>query len=251
VDERTRRIFFEIHSGLAREAPGDAESTGKALELIAELPSEPRILDVGCGPGTQTMDLVRLTGGTVVAVDNHQPFLDDLMEKAARENIGDRVRAINADMAALDFDDDSFDLIWAECSAYIMGIENALEAWKRLLHRPGHLALTEVAWLRDDPPEELQSFWDAEYPQIRDAEACRAAIRRAGYRVLGHFALPESAWWNHYYTPLERKLGPMREKYGDEPEALAVIDMHQREIDLYREYSDYYGYVFYVMQLKA
>ncbi len=85
---------------------------------------------------------------------------------------------------------------------------------------------------------------------MQDIESNLAAIRRAGYRAIGHFVLPESAWWEHYYTPVEQKLVALREKYKDNPKALAVVEFHQREIDLYRQYSDYYGYFFYVMEVN-
>ena len=86
---------------------------------------------------------------------------------------------------------------------------------------------------------------------MQDVEANLAAIRRAGYVPEGHFALPDSAWWQPYYGPIEKKLPGLREKYRDHPEALAVLGVEQTEIDLYRRYSAYYGYVFYVMAVEG
>jgi hypothetical protein len=54
----TENIFWEIHSELPREGPGDNASTGKAFAMLAELPQAPRVLDVACGPGMQTLELV-------------------------------------------------------------------------------------------------------------------------------------------------------------------------------------------------
>jgi hypothetical protein len=44
-------VFFEVHSGLLREGPGDNESTKKAYFMLQDLPENPLILDIGCGPG--------------------------------------------------------------------------------------------------------------------------------------------------------------------------------------------------------
>jgi len=60
--------------------------------------------------------------------------------------------------------------------------------------------------------------------------------------------LPESAWWDAYYHPLEERLELLREKYAATPEKVEVIESIQMEIEIYRKYSGYYGYVFYVMQ---
>ena len=65
-------------------------------------------------------------------------------------------------MEALDYPDGSFDLIWAEASAYSMGVEKALSEWPKLLRRNGSIALSEVCWLTDNPSKELKSFWDGE-----------------------------------------------------------------------------------------
>ena len=76
--EELPKNFWEVHSNLPREGPGDNESTKKAYLMLKDLPENPRILDIGCGPGMQTIELAKLSGGQIVAVDNHQPFLEQL-----------------------------------------------------------------------------------------------------------------------------------------------------------------------------
>lgn len=44
-------LFFEIHRDLPREGLGDRESNRRALTCMPQLPSNPRILDIDCGPG--------------------------------------------------------------------------------------------------------------------------------------------------------------------------------------------------------
>jgi len=139
--EKGMQIFFEIHSGLPREGPGDSRSTKRAFALLSDLPPEPHVLDIGCGPGMQTLDLARLTRGQIVALDNHQPFLDELSARARRAGLGSRVQAIYGDMEDLPFPRASFDLIWAEGSIYIFGFEKGLRAWKTLLRAGGYLAV--------------------------------------------------------------------------------------------------------------
>src|SRR3990170_2464740 len=94
-------VFFEIHHDLPREGPGGNESTRKAYSMLRGLPDEPRILDVGCGTGMQTMELSKISRGKIDAVDNHQPFLEHLKRRAEEEGVSDRVRTVNGDMHAL------------------------------------------------------------------------------------------------------------------------------------------------------
>lgn len=248
MTDKATQIFFEIHAGIPKEGPGESASTKKAFSKITSLPSKPKILDIGCGPGRQTIELASLRDCEIIAIDTHQPYLAALEDRAKQAGFSDRIRAMRMDMNAMDFSTATFDLIWAEGSIYIAGFENGLRRWKPLLKTGGWMAVTEVSWLRPDPPEEVKLFWEEAYPAIRGVEENLKIIARCGYEIVDHFALPASAWWDGYYDPIERKLVEMREKYRDDPEALRLIEAEQTEIDIYRKYSDFYGYVFYVMR---
>jgi SAM-dependent methyltransferase len=249
MNRRTREIFDEIHAGLPRQGPGDDHSTARALARMTALPAYPRILDVGCGPGAQTLILARLTTGTVTAIDNHQPFLNELERRAEFAALADRVEAINADMRALDFPAGAFDIIWAEGSIYVVGLEAGFEAWRSLLKAGGYLAVTELTWLKTDPPSEVRAFWEGNYPSMQDVECNLKMIRGTGCEIIDCFELPETAWWEEYYRPMEERLESLRRKYKSDDEALALIQERRREIDLYQQFSEYYGYVFYISQV--
>lgn len=243
------QVFFELHSDLPREGPGNNESTTRAFSLLPELPSQPRILDLGCGPGMQTVQLAKLTDGQITAVDLHQPYLDQLQHSLEIEALSDRVQSVNADMDDLPFEPASFDIIWAEGSAYILEFGNALRKWRSLLKEPGYLVATEISWIRPNPPQPILDFWLEEYPNLQSIEANLALVKNFGYLPLAHFILPEAAWWQHYYIPLEARLKQLQAQYADSPDAQKVIESHCYEIELYRRYSDYYGYVFYILQV--
>src|ERR1700733_12042524 len=93
--------FWEIHSGLPREGPGDNQSTRKAFAALPKLAEAPFILDVACGPGMQTIELATLCKGDIVAVDLHQEFLDELDDRATAANLSERITTVNASMLEL------------------------------------------------------------------------------------------------------------------------------------------------------
>ena len=95
---------------------------------------------------------------------------------------------------------------------------------------------------------ECRKFFDNEYPAMLDVDANLAIIRSSGYKVVSYFTLPESSWWDSYYNPLADRLQPFRKKYATEPKRIEMIDAVEMEIDIYRKYSSYYGYVFFLMQ---
>jgi hypothetical protein len=57
--------------------------------------------------------------------------------------------------------------------------------------------------------------------------------------------LPDEAWWDDFYTPMEARVRVLRSKYGGDVEGLAALDLIGREVELHRRYSDYYAYEFF------
>jgi SAM-dependent methyltransferase len=241
-------LFFEMFTGLPRQGPGDTASTLKALALVPGLGPASRILDVGCGTGCQTLVLAQHTRARVVAIDSHPPYIEELAREVDRLGLTDRVDARVGDMERLGFPPGSFDLIWCEGAIYVVGFENGLRAWRPLLAPGGHLALTEACWTGPDPPAPCAEFWAREYPGIRDVPAFLRAIADCGYETVGHFTLPASSWWDDYYAPLEKNVAAFRRRHDGEADAQELADQVQREFDIWRAYSDFYGYEFFVIR---
>ena len=246
MDPHLFEVFMDVQAGLPRQGPGDDDSTRRALALCKGLPPQPDVLDVGCGPGRQTVVLAEQLGGQVIAVDRHAPYLDELQRLAAGREVAAHISTRVGDMAALPFPDRSFDLVWSEGAAYIMGFGAAMAAWRRLLRPGGYVAATELVWLVPDPPTKVAAFFGQEYPAMGSVEDARDHVRAGGYQLVGDLVLPDLAWWQHYYTPLSAKLPNMRLKYAADPAALEVIEMTAAEIDMRRRFGHTYGYVFVV-----
>ena len=244
---RMCEVFFDIYDALPRAGPGTAESTLRALALADPLPEGALVLDLGCGPGRQTLDLAAaLPSAEIVAVDLHRPFLDLLDAEVRRRGLGHRVRTVHGDMSCLSIAEESVDLIWSEGAAYSIGFAKALEAWRPLLRPGGYLAVSEATWLRSARPDEIVAFWQQEYPDMLDVEGCLDLFPRAGYRVIGSFPLPEQAWWQDFYTPMLGRLDELGRRFNGDPVAEAVLDESRREIEVFRRYSAFSGYTFVV-----
>jgi SAM-dependent methyltransferase len=241
------KLLWELHSGLPREGPGSDEATKHVLSLLPQRRFS-RILDVGCGPGMQTLCLARSLDGSIVAIDNHQPYLDVLAKHAKAEHFESRVETRNASMDALALDDGTFDLIWSEGAIYCTGFERGLKLWRRLLTANGVVVVSELTWLSSDPPEEPRRFWERNYPAMQHLEKNAKLVADSGYDLLATYRLPPKAWFPDYYDPLERRIDLLCEKYAHDVALLAELNAQREEIDLYRRYHNAYGYVFYAMQ---
>ncbi|MFE1951449.1 GNAT family N-acetyltransferase [Streptomyces sp. NPDC059524] len=238
-----RDSFFALHHGLPRQGPGSDATTRRLLSFAGPLPARPRILDLGCGPGHSALLLAAETGGEVTAVDLHEPFLDELRAAARARGLDDRVHAVAADMGDLPYPAGSFDLIWAESSAYSIGFDTALARWRPLLAPGGTLALTECEWTTDAPSPEARAFWEEHY-KLRTTEENLRACTAAGYAVLGVHHQPESDW-DEYYGPLAARAEAADASRPGMAEALAGT---RAELAMRREHGAEYGYTGYALR---
>lgn len=241
------QYFYELYTGLPRGGPGDDNSTRKAFSLMKDLPLKPLILDIGCGPGMQTIELAKLSRGSILALDNYQPFLDHLMKTAEKEHVSRHIITKLKSMHEMDFEKEMFEIIWSEGALYFLGFANGLKTCYQLLKPRGYLAVTEAVYLKPDPPKPVVDFW-ADYPDIMDIQGNLNVIENTDFELISHFTLPESSWIDNYYTPLEKRIRRLKEKYTDNEKALSVFDKSQKEIDDYKKYSEYFGYEFFVMR---
>ena len=241
---RSDALFFELFEPLPRQGPGSLECLQRALALCGGLPASPRIVDLGCGSGAQTIDLARSTGGTVLAVDTHPPSIERAKSRATDAGLAERIEARVADMSTLQTNE-PFDLVWSEGALYNLGLATALPLCARLLRPGGIVAFTDAVWLRDDAPQEVRTAF-ADYATMGSVNDVARQLEHAGWTVLGHFVLPDSAWWDDFYTPMERRLETLRERYAGDAEALAILDAMAAEPQMHRRHAAYYGYAFFV-----
>ena len=243
-------IFSEIHHGLPREGPGRNEATRDAFSRISNIPKEASVLDIGCGPGIHTIALSQLlkeSQGSITAIDIHEKYLEMLRLKVIEQKT-DNIVSEKADMFNLKYDNKIFDIIWAEGAIFIIGFERGLKEWKRLLKPDGVIVVSELSWTTNDIPKEISEFWADEYPGMQSVEGNIKTAHQCGYNVKNHFTILESAWFDDYYTPMENRINELKEKYKENIEAQRELNKEMIEINMYKKYSSYYGYEFYILQ---
>ena len=189
-----------------------------------------------------------MSQGKIIGLDTNQDDLDLLTRKALEAGLSQRVQVVNGSMFEMDFPDESFDVIWSEGSINVIGFERGLKEWRRFIKSSGFLVLHEMTWLRSDPPQEIVDRWQSVYPGIRTAHEYASQIPVYGYVLIDHFLLHEDTWWSDYYGPLEERIAELRNKYQQDQQVQELLNREQREVELFRRHSRWYGSAFYLMQ---
>jgi hypothetical protein len=100
----------------------------------------------------------------------------------------------------------------------------------------------------DNPPPEVKASFDLDYPTMGLVRDVVAAIDRTGFSLEGHFTLPDEAWWDDFYAPMQRRIEELRSKFAGDAAALSVLDQLAREPEMHRRHSEYYAYEFFVVR---
>ncbi|MGR5147327.1 MerR family transcriptional regulator [Photobacterium alginatilyticum] len=245
--EQYMHDFNLVFKALERWGPGSEADTLKAFERLPYNPQE--ILEIGCGQGVATKVLAveviaQHSQATITAVDNEEFALQTLMNTLKEQGIGERVSTVCANMEKLPFEPESFDLIWSEGSAYIMGVNNALTAWRPLLKKNGVLVLSDLVWNVESPSKEALAFWQKEYPDMTTAAQRIEQAEQAGYEVIYSFALSDEGWLN-YYTPLENRVEALKEQLQG---SVALEDL-KRELSAFHSRSGEFDYQMFILRV--
>jgi ubiquinone/menaquinone biosynthesis C-methylase UbiE len=185
-----------------------------AAYLLGHLRPGDTLLDVGCGPGTITADLAAAVApGRVTGVDASAAALAEARAFAAARELSEVEFAV-ADVYALDYADDSFDVVHAhQVLQHLTDPVRALREMRRVCRPGGIVAARDadfaaMAWYPQSPG---MTEWLSLYQRVARAnggepDAGRRLVswaRQAGFLQLTAtastwcFATPEERiWWS-------------------------------------------------------
>ena len=200
--------------------------TRKAFKILPKI-EKPHILDIGCGSGVPTIELAKLINGEIIAIDINQSLLDRLNRRIEKAGFSDRVRTMRCSLFEIDFPDESFDIIWAEGSIWIIGFERGLKDWRRLLKPKGFLVV---------------------HDEIKNLSHKLKKIPSCSYKLVAFLKLPEDAWLTEYCKPLEKRTKDLHLKFKKNSEALKILEELQSEIYMIKNNPKENRSAFYIMQ---
>ncbi|MBN2683076.1 MAG: class I SAM-dependent methyltransferase [Bacteroidales bacterium] len=239
-------LICEYYSGIHRQGPGSEHATINALGFIENLDKNSLIADIGCGTGGQTMVLAQNTEGFITAVDLFPDFIEIFNQNASKLRLNDRVKGLVGSMDNLAFEIGTLDLIWSEGAIYNIGFEKGLNEWRKFLKTNGYIAVTEVSWLTENRPKEIEDFWIEAYPEIDLVSKKISQMEKAGYSPTASFVLPEQCWTKNFYEPQVELQKEFLNKHSGNKTAEELVANQQHEAIMYRKYKEFYGYVFYI-----
>jgi ubiquinone/menaquinone biosynthesis C-methylase UbiE len=192
--------------------------TIQAFSLIPGI-DNPQILDIGCGTGVSSLELIKRCNGVIHAVDPDLLSIERLREQVSMLNLNGRIRIFNDSIYNMEIFKNKFDIVLAEGLLNVIGFEKGLSLLVRHLKENGYLII---------------------HDELKDDSDKRKMLQNFNLKLIDSFVLDENVWWNEYYNCLENKI----KKTKQENQFKKEID----EIEGYRKNPLEYRSVFYILQ---
>jgi ubiquinone/menaquinone biosynthesis C-methylase UbiE len=208
--------------------PGGKELTSE-VERYLNLCPEKRLLSVACGTGEIECNLAEKYGCQVVGIDITEKFISTAQKKTEIFGLNQLVQFKAGDGNALDFTDESFDVIF--CSgALCVFFDNGLAEFHRVLKLGGRAAIIDVVWTIEQVPEDIEQFWTEGVAKILTLDGNYRAFASRGFKVIFAQAYHKPSWWEAYF-----------DDRGDAP-------IWQKERANYQAHKDYIALSLFVIE---
>ncbi|MEL7370711.1 MAG: methyltransferase domain-containing protein [Myxococcota bacterium] len=198
-----------LHFGLFtnRDQPLREATDNLTQRLIdaANIAEPHRVLDVGCGIGTPARAIARRCGCHVVGITTSQVGLTLAQEATTEPELQARTQFVLADALETEFEDDTFDRIFALESFHLMSDHDRLFAELfRVLQPGGRLALCDVTMVTElqGRLSELEGYRAFGHSQPV-AERMQQAVHRTMHRAFGSVRFVQAT----QYIEAARKAG--------------------------------------------
>ncbi|PBB92557.1 SAM-dependent methyltransferase [Mesorhizobium sp. WSM3864] len=203
--------FLEALWGDGYLSPGGPDEVDRVVEGLSL--KGKTILDLGCGAGGVTLDLVARHGAAhATGFDVERPVIETAKRKAAAQGLQDRVSFLQAPPGLLPFTDASFDVVFSKDALLHVRDKDALFAEIFRVLKPGGVFAASNWMISHDgePSADMKAYLAAEGLSFAMASPARyaEAMRRAGFRDIS--VRDRNAWYSEVAREeLARLKGPL------------------------------------------
>lgn len=154
------KVYTTDHSASVLQTHGWRTLSNSAAYLIPYIRPDHHVLDVGCGPGSITVDLAKhIPNGHVTGIEYVPDPLDGARQLAVAENVTNVTFQVG-DIHDIPFPDNTFDIVHVhQVLQHISDPVRALQEMRRVVKQGGIVAVRESATLTWYPESERLAAW--------------------------------------------------------------------------------------------
>ena len=228
-------------------APGGKEYTLTAGQL-AGLNPKAKILDIACGQGAASLNLVKKFGCQAIAVDIEESFITAGQRQAEQAGAAKKIKFIAGDFNKQNFAASYFDMIIAEGGALTyIGRSQGLKRAARLLKKNGYIEISDLILRSKTLSREIKDIFLDGHLDLETEESYRTLLKLNGFEVIFCSYITQQ-YWEQYYENIKQNLKNRKGFFSDK----AVRDAYNKEIKFFakRQDIDQIGYIFIVAKKR-
>jgi len=230
-------------------APGGKEYTITAGKL-AKLDENSKVLDMACGRGVASINLVKKFGVKAIAVDINPIFIEDGIKLSQKENVADNIEFINGNVFDLDYPEASFDMIIAEGGALsYIGRKEGLQLAEKWLKPNGYLELSDmIVSLEDKLPNSLKKTYTKLGWNFETEDSYKHMLKWSGFEMVFSSYITKH-YLKEYKENIKKELANKQGAFQDE----VLRGLLKEELDLFYsdEWINYFTNIFIVSKKKG
>ncbi len=146
------------------------------LAKLCHIGAVSRVLEVGCGTGTNACYLAEKYGCTVVGVDIAEQMVRQATRQSEEKGLTNRVSFQVGDAYGLDFPDGSFDAVVTVFVSQFLDPARAFPEFSRVLRGGGYLGINEM-YRADDVPNDAKEQVEASESTFRELTGMPFTLR--------------------------------------------------------------------------
>jgi SAM-dependent methyltransferase len=156
--EKLLSLHYGIWDDRVKSFPESLVNTNRVLMEICGISEDDKVLDAGCGVGGAAFFLHEARHADVIGISLSKQQIDYANVIALKKNLTDKVSFKVMDFTATEFNDNSFDVVWA-CESVCMAPDKEafIRECYRLLKKGGRLVMSDY-FLTNDDQEDRQSL---------------------------------------------------------------------------------------------
>ncbi|HWI21404.1 MAG TPA: methyltransferase domain-containing protein [Baekduia sp.] len=158
----------------------------RRLAEIAQIGADDLVLDAGCGMGGPARLLAKTRGCFVHGIDMTEPYLEaaDVMNDVTQ--MADKVSLKKGDVTAIDFDDDTFDVVWTQHAAQSIPDKAKFFSEVARVLKPGGRFVVHDLYKGAGDPVHYPAFWgeDDSIGFLVSDDEMRRLLEQAGFEVV-------------------------------------------------------------------
>ena len=199
-------------------------------------------LIIGSGCELIALQLLQKYNDVIIILDDYS----SLMQSSTELKSNEKIKCKMMDYANTDFDNEYFDLIYAQASLSIIERNKILKEIKRILNKNGMFCVGEIVSLKEPVAAFVKDIWESSGLEPLSSSGIKKYFESKGFDVVNEIDL--SSTLKDFYEKLRYKVSKATKEEKKENKKYYTALKHESDVYLKLGGNKYIGFISFIMR---